>query len=80
MVDPIIVVNLKKWFNSDGSLDSGWDGKKVFKYVFRFWKVLQAYQSKRRGWSRAKGKMVLKKLQDTFGGSSPFDLLKLLHL
>jgi hypothetical protein len=65
-VDPVIVQQLRRWFNDDS-----WDGEKVFKYVFRFWKVLKAYQSKREGWSREKAQRILEKLKSTFGGAEP---------
>jgi len=77
-VDPVIVRNLKKWFNDDGDFRSGWNGPEVFKHVFRFWKVLKAYQSKREGWSREKAKRVLDKLKSTFGGDTPAPTLLLL--
>jgi hypothetical protein len=72
-VDPVITGQLRHWFN-----DKAWDGEKVFKYCYRFWKVLKAYQSKREGWSRAKGRMVLDKIKKTFGGADPGPALLLL--
>jgi hypothetical protein len=72
-VDPVIVQQIRYWYMEE----KRYDGEKVFKYLYRFWKVLKAYQSKREGWSRAKGKRVLETLKSTFGGADPSPALLL---
>lgn len=72
-VDPVIIQQVRRWFNG-----YDWNGEKVFKYCYRFWRVLKAYQSKREGWSREKAKRILENLKGTFGGTDPGPALQLL--
>lgn len=72
-VDPFIRDALTSW-----ATNGTYDGEKVGKMLLRFWKVLQAYQSKKAGWDSARLAQVRERVFSLFGGSNPSALLDLL--
>lgn len=63
VVDSKIVPEILRW------IDTGeYDKERVFKLLFRFYKVFRAYQSKKEGWSLARCKELWGKMQNVFLG------------
>ncbi len=73
VVDEQVVPEIMSWIST-----GAYDGKKIFKYIWRFYQVVEAYKSKQQGWTRERAKKLLQDLTDTFGADDPSRVLQLM--